>query len=166
MKNLVIVRHAKSSWDDSSLADFDRPLNKRGLRDAPYMGKVLSDKDFKPDLIISSPANRAFTTAKFIAEKMGYNIEKIRTEENIYSSSAAAIVKIIRSVDDSVGNLALFGHNPDITYLSSLLTGNIFDNVPTCGMVGIRFDVDQWKLINEENGKMVFFEYPKKYFKK
>jgi phosphohistidine phosphatase len=120
MKTLVLVRHAKSSWDNPGLSDFERKLNKRGVRDAPYMGKVVKEKGIQPDLIVSSPAVRALTTAKFFAHALDYSEDQIDKRESIYTSGPRQILTIINHLDDELNTIMLFGHNPDLTTLFSL----------------------------------------------
>lgn len=163
MKTICLVRHAKSSWKNTEMSDIERPLNKRGERDAPFMASILKEKEFAPELILSSPALRAFTTAKIFAETLGYPENNIKLDINIYESGAKVIFKTLKSIEKTVSNVMLFGHNPDITYLASFLSGVYIDNIPTCGIVCIEFDVNDWKKLDERAGKLKFFEYPKKY---
>ena len=162
MKTLYLVRHAKSSWNFPELSDFDRPLNKRGKKNAPDMGKRLKLKGILPDLLMASPANRALTTAHKIAEKIGYPVEDIRENDGIYHSDDDTLLEIIRSTDDEIGELMLFGHNPGFTDLANLLGDQWIDNVPTCGIVAIEFDVDSWQSVIPEGGRNLFFDYPKR----
>jgi len=163
IKTLYIARHAKSSWDDSSLSDFERPLKKRGEKDAPMMGKILYSKDVQPDLIISSPAQRAISTAHILATEIKYPIENIVTNEAIYEASTSTLLDIIEQLDDTLKSVMLIGHNPSFTRLANYLTEQYFDNIPTCGVVAIAFDVLEWKMIEKNSGKVMFFEYPKKH---
>lgn len=165
MKKLFLVRHAKSSWSEPGLSDFERPLNSRGKRDAPFMGKLLKEKNILPDKIISSAAIRAYTTARTIATEINYPIEKIETSNDIYEAGASEILNIIQSVDDNIKTLMLFGHNPGFTSLSNYLSDRQVDNIPTCGISCIEFDVDSWKNVNINQGKLTAFEFPKKYLK-
>jgi len=162
MKTLILVRHAKSSWDDASVSDFDRPLNDRGKSDAPLMAELIMKKKINPDLLVSSPANRALSTAEAYAGIFNFPSVCIIKEKSIYAAGYKELIKLIQDFDDENDCVFLFGHNPDITHLSSRLTGNRIDNVPTCGTVGIEFKVKKWADISTENGKMLFFEYPKK----
>lgn len=167
MKTLILVRHAKSSWKDSSLSDIERPLNKRGKRDAPFMGKVLAETGIKIDRFISSPANRALTTARHFAAAFGLHDEDdIQIEEIIYHGSSRSIMKFINDLDDGYDAVVLFGHNPDFTSMASIYTEEYFDNVPTCGIVCIDFDVHSWVDTGETLGNLRFYKYPKQYFKK
>jgi len=159
MKKLYIMRHAKSSWKDSLLDDFDRPLNKRGRVDAPFMGEKLKAKKIIPDIIISSPALRAKTTAEIIAKKVNYSNEII-FKKNIYEVGISAIKKILKKLDDEKETVFLFGHNPDLNMLVDELVG--FDeNIPTCGIVEIAFDCDKWMGLCSENATLISFDYPK-----
>ncbi len=164
MKKLFLIRHAKSSWDYSDLTDFERPLNKRGKRDAPFMAKLLAKQGFSPDLIISSPANRAITTARFFAESLGYLFDKIFIEPKLYEASRDEILEIVMEIIDLYDNVMLFAHDPGLTDFANKLIGNNIDNIPTCGIVSINFKIESWGEINSKNSEMMFFEYPKKYF--
>ncbi len=163
MKTLYLVRHAKSSWDDPSLDDYDRPLNNRGRRDAPFMGDKLKAQGIKPDLIYASPAKRAEKTAKLIAEQTGYPKESIEFKKKIYMASERVLLAMVRSVPKKVGSLMLIGHNPELTAFSNMLTGGSILNIPTTGISCIRFDVRHWEDIKEFEGISVFFDYPKRY---
>jgi phosphohistidine phosphatase len=162
MKRLYLVRHAKSSWKDLSLPDFDRPLNKRGKRDAPLMGEKLKKLDVLPDLLIASPAKRAKKTAKTIAAKIGYKSNKIIFDESIYHLGITGIVRILSKLDSEIESVMLVGHNPDLTILAEQFSGNIVDNVPTCGIFCLEFNFADWRKISSETGRTIFFEYPKK----
>lgn len=165
MKTLYLARHAKSSWDYPELTDFERPLNKRGKRDAPFMGKILFDRKIKPDKIISSPALRAYNTARIIADRLEYPVENIETSETIYNAGAGDLIELIHDLDNNLNSVMLFGHNPALTSLSNYLCDKYLDNIPTCAIVGIQFDVNQWKDIKTDSGKFLFIEKPKDYFK-
>lgn len=165
MKTLYLIRHAKSSWSDAGLTDFERPLNPRGLRDAPFMGKLLKEKNVSPDKIISSSAVRAYTTARTIAMELNYPVEKIETTDVIYEASASEILNVIQSIDNNVETLIVFGHNPGFTSLSNYLSDKQVDNIPTCGISCIEFEVDTWEEVNINKGKLTAFEFPKKYLK-
>lgn len=161
MKTLFIVRHAKSSWKDHSLSDFDRPLNKRGKRDVPDMGARLKSQNIIPDLIISSPANRALTAAKGIATQISYPLSHIVESDALYHGSSRNIIKLIAATDDSYDSLMIFGHNPGFTYLINDLTDFYLDNLPTCGICGIEFPIDSWKALPIQKGNKVLYDYPK-----
>ncbi len=162
MKTLYIVRHAKSSWDDPHLDDYDRPLNNRGKQNAPEMGKYLAKSGVQPDLIISSSAKRAFSTAKKIVKELRYDQKEIVKTRDLYLASIGTTLKIIRQVEDSINSLMIFGHNPGWTDLTNYLSNAYIDNVPTCGVVAIEFDINHWVEVDKGKGKLLFFEYPKK----
>jgi phosphohistidine phosphatase len=164
MKTLILVRHAKSDWANSALTDFDRPLNSRGKKDASFMADVLKDKGINPDNIISSPALRAITTAEKFSEILSFPLEKIQLNERIYHGNHKEIISIIKKIDDKNDLSMLFGHNPDITTVVSQLSDAIVDNMPTCSIACIDFDIKSWfEISNEIKGKLRFFDYPKNY---
>jgi len=164
MKTIILVRHAKSSWKNLSLHDFDRPLNKRGKRNAPFMGKKLKERQIMPDLIISSPAKRARKTAAAIAKKIGYPKKKIVFDDNMYHSSERYLLELVKNQDNKYNTLMLFGHNPDFNdFADLLLKKNPVYNIPTAGVYCIMFNVDSWKKVREGKGESVFFDYPKRY---
>lgn len=161
MKTLILVRHAKSSWKDPSLADRDRPLNKRGKRDAPEMGRRLAARGGAPDLIVSSPANRALATARIIAAAVGYTAEKIREDERLYLASPAGILEAIRDLEDGYERVFLFGHNPGLTELVNELSEPAVDNVPTCGVVELRLAADRWADLSRNTIQRAGIDTPK-----
>lgn len=163
MKILILVRHAKSSWKDISLNDFDRPLNKRGKHDAPFMGKLLAEKNLIPDLIISSPAIRASSTAKIIAEKLDYQNGEIIWDENLYEASANDVLNIINEIDKNIKVLLIVGHNPGLSNISNYLSKSFINNIPTCGTVVFSFEKN-WGEISQNDGELILSEYPKKYY--
>ncbi len=164
MKTLYLARHAKSSWDDMSLSDFERPLNKRGLRDAPYMGDILRSRGIKPDLIICSPSRRTKETVYQYIEKIGYPKDRIEFEPRLYEASAATLLSIIREQPESVDSLMIVGHNQGLTDLYNDLSPDYIENIPTGAVVCLRFNEISWKNIRSATGKLDFFEYPKLYF--
>jgi phosphohistidine phosphatase len=164
MKTLILVRHAKSSWKDHDLKDFDRPLNERGKRDAPFMGALIKEKGILPDVLISSPAKRAITTAGLFAKKLSIAKNEIIENEKIYEASAGELIDIINAIDDTKSSAMIFGHNPGLTMVANYLSDKRIDNIPTCGMVVITFEENSWKSIQIGSGKLIEFEYPKKYF--
>ena len=166
MKKLFLVRHAKSSWSNPDLDDIDRPLNKRGKRDAPFMGKVLKEKNIYPDLIISSPAERAFITAKTVAGKINYPLKDIQTFDRLYHGGFKDLLVTLKGIDQSINTVMLFGHNPGLTDLSNYISDQHIENIPTTGIVEIDLRVNNWKEIDEDSGTFVEFEFPKKFFKK
>jgi len=162
MKKLYIIRHAKSSWDSDAKSDFDRPLNKRGKRDAPLMGEVLKELDVMPDLILASSAKRTTMTALILAEKIGYD-EEIVFEDDLYLASDSEIDGFIKRVDDSINSLFVIAHNPGVTNFINRFTDDYISNLPTTGVFAIEFEVESWHDIKPRSGKKLFFEYPKKH---
>ncbi|MFZ2904924.1 MAG: histidine phosphatase family protein [Cyclobacteriaceae bacterium] len=161
MKKLFVIRHAKSSWDNPMQNDFDRPLNKRGERDAPRMAKRLKEKRIVPDLMLTSPANRARTTCETFARILNYAAEKIKTEKSLYHADEDEILSVVKGVNEKHDEIILFGHNPGITDFVNKLTDARIDNVPTCGIVACTVEVDSWKKIAWGGGKVDFFDFPK-----
>jgi len=162
MKTLYLIRHAKSSWDDRDQTDFERPLNKRGEHDAPLMADILNKKRIEPDLIISSPANRAFSTALIFAEKLNYDLNSVKTDNRIYEAGLRELISIVREIDEQYNTVIVFGHNPGLTSFTNLLGDKFIPEMPTCSIVGLELDVAQWNLVERHCGKIFLFEYPKK----
>jgi phosphohistidine phosphatase len=159
MKTLLLVRHAKSSWGDFSLPDFDRPLNERGKHDAPMMAKRLLNKGVKLDLLVSSPAKRAKRTAQAFAEVFGK--EKILYDEELYMASAEQFFSVISRLDNSFHNIAIFSHNPGITSFANILQVASIDEMPTCSILAISTPAQSWLDFRESEKKFWFFDYPK-----
>lgn len=164
MKKLFLVRHAKSSWKNASLRDIERPLNKRGYRDAPFMGHLMMTKNIKPDLLIASPAVRANKTAEIFCEEINYPSEKIIIKNELYEASRKDILSVIQLTENNYQSLMLFAHNPGLTELVNYLADNNIDNVPTCATVGITSSIEDWNELDDFNCSLDFFEYPKMYF--
>lgn len=155
------MRHAKSSWGDLDLADFDRPLNDRGKKDAPRMGKRLKEKRITPDLMLSSPAKRALSTCKKIAEILNYPKERIETDSKLYHANENEMLDVIRNLPDKFETVMIFGHNPGLTdFVNSLMDQTIF-NIPTCGVAACTLDIPSWKNADWKKGGMKFYDYPK-----
>jgi len=164
MKKLFLIRHGKSSWSNPDLQDFDRPLNKRGIRDAPFMAKMLVGKEVKSDLIVTSPANRAISTARQFAAEQGILHEDLVIKHEIYEAYPEILLQLVRSLDDGANTVFLFGHNPGFTYLANTFEGEYIVNIPTCGIVEINADIQSWKDLSDVNGKIANFYFPKQYF--
>jgi phosphohistidine phosphatase len=145
------------------LDDFERPLNERGKRDAPIMGKRLKEKAIVPDLLLSSPAKRAFSTAKRIAKVLEYKSEHIKTDQRLYHASHEVIFSVLRSVKDKFHSIMIFGHNPGLTdFVNDLMKDKkLIDNVPTCGVVGFELSIEAWSDLQSGIGKFLFFDFPK-----
>jgi phosphohistidine phosphatase len=164
MKRLYLIRHAKSDWSNKELEDFDRPLNNRGKKNAPFMGDLLYKKNVFPDVIISSPAYRARETAKKIAKKVGY-YEDILYNEYLYEASLKTLLEVLNFIADEYDDVFLIGHNPGLNLLAFYLV-DFNERLPTCGIVEIEFDCDSWREATKKNAKLISFEYPKKFLKK
>ena len=160
MKELFLVRHAKSSWDYPDLSDFDRPLNPRGKRDAPRIGQFLRDSQVCPDLMLSSPAIRALTTAEVIAEQIQYN-KGIVTNSRIYHASSNTLLQVLNEQSEESISVMMFGHNPGFTDFANRLTEEHIHNIPTAGICHIKFKCKRWSEITFSSGEMIFFQYPK-----
>lgn len=158
-KQLLLVRHGKSDWGNLDLKDFDRPLNKRGKENAPEMAERLINRGFKIDQIVSSPAKRAKSTAKYFAE--AYQIDQIQFEESIYEANTTALLKVVNGLNDAADQVVMFGHNPGFTDFANELSGADIYNIPTAGMVLISFPFDSWQMVSKGTGDLVFFDYPK-----
>lgn len=163
MKTLLIVRHAKSSWRFENLNDFDRPLNARGVTAATFMAKKLKERGDDFDLIISSPANRAYTTSTYYAEEFGYDHSLIEEAHSLYHADHGTLLTIIDNLPDAFNKVLMFGHNPGLTNLANILTGETLGNIPTGGIIKINFDVSSWQEVTPGIGTMEFFDYPKRY---
>jgi len=161
-KSLLIVRHAKSSWADLSQKDFDRPLNDRGKKDAAAMAKrVHKEKNVELDAILSSPAKRAITTAKFFAEEFEIKKKNIIEWPELYEASTDNFYKAVSSLDDDYSVVALFSHNPGITAFVNDLTNTRIDDMPTCAVFAIHIKTGSWKDFETAEKEFWFFDYPK-----
>jgi phosphohistidine phosphatase len=160
MRELILIRHAKSDWSNPLLDDFERPLNKRGSKNAPFMAKILKKEIQKPDLIISSPSFRTKLTLEYFLKEFEYKGEVI-FEKSIYEAPFENLLKVIKNVDDKYKTIFLIGHNPGLNDLANFLLGSFEDNIPTSGVLKIDFDTNSWKNISKDNSKLIFFKYPK-----
>ena len=163
MKKLTLIRHAKSSWKYVDLDDMDRPLNRRGNRDAPLMGEVLAGRGFNPDTILTSPALRALRTAEAVAAGIGYAPQRIVLDDRLYHADNDDLLDVVKSINDSLGWVACVGHNPGLTDLANYLGRRRIDNVPTSGVVEIRFGCDRWADLDRTEPDHVDFDFPKKH---
>jgi phosphohistidine phosphatase len=143
MKTLFVLRHAKSSWDDSALADFDRPLNDRGKSTAPFMGAVMAERGFAPDIIVASPAVRARETAR-LAKEGGRLAAPITHDERIYEASPQTLKQVVASTDDDYTSVMIVGHNPGMEGFIRLLTGRM-EAMPTAALAVIDLDIESWR---------------------
>ncbi|MCB2217307.1 SixA phosphatase family protein [Desulfofustis glycolicus] len=162
MKQLYLIRHAKSSWSDTSLDDFDRPLSGRGKRDAPLIGGRLARTGMEPQLFLASPAKRARKTAAAIAAEIGYPKQEIVLVDALYTFQVDGLLAVLRSIDEAVASLALVGHNEAISEAARWLTGEDISSVPTCGVVSLAVSSARWRDLAAGCGRVVFFDYPKR----
>ncbi|MGV3687241.1 MAG: SixA phosphatase family protein [Daejeonella sp.] len=160
-KQLLLVRHAKSDWNDIQLPDFKRPLNSRGKANAPEMARRLVKKNIIPEQIVSSSAVRAIATARYFAKELGIEESAIIQNREIYEAFPHELMSIINSLDNIYSFTALFGHNPGITNLVTSLCNKDLYNIPTCGVALIRFPFDDWKMVSAGTGELAFYDYPK-----
>lgn len=161
MKTVLFVRHAKSSWDDLSLSDFDRPLNKRGKKDAPEMAKRLIKKKVNIDRFVSSPALRAKRTAEAFLEEYGKSEKKIVLVPALYEAGIKNFYDTVSLLENEDDTVAIFSHNPGITDMVNTLTTNNVDNMPTCAIFAVNADIKKWKDFEKAEKEFVFFDFPK-----
>ena len=160
MKTLLILRHAKSSWKEASLDDYDRPLNKRGKRDAPQVGRLLRKEDLVPDLILSSSAKRARATAELVAEESGCENE-VQLSRDLYAASPEAYLEALAGLEDGLERVMLVGHNPGLEELLEILTGS-YEPLPTAAFAQVQLPIQRWQELSEETqGKLIRVWRPK-----
>jgi len=162
MKTLYIVRHAKSDWHDTGLHDIERPLAPRGLKDAPLMAEVMSKNGRLPEIMITSPALRAFTTCRIFCTELGLDIDAIVIQPELYLGDIALIKKLIQAAFVEADTICIFGHNPTFSVLANYFAPEFGGEMPTCGIVAITFNSSAPAKIEAGKGKMLWFEYPKK----
>jgi phosphohistidine phosphatase len=165
VKFLTLIRHAKSSWKNPQLTDFERPLNKRGENDAPRMAERFRACEPSPDLLVSSPAARALETARVFARELGHPLSRLALREDVYDAGVSDLLRVVQSFDDRLDHVAVCGHNPALTELCRLLTAAPIDNIPTCGIAQIRLRVESWTETSPGCGTLAHFDYPKKHRK-
>ncbi|HRH59558.1 MAG TPA: histidine phosphatase family protein [Chitinophagaceae bacterium] len=161
MKTVLLVRHAKSSWDDPSQSDFERPLNKRGEKDAPEMAKRMLKKNVAIDALITSPAVRAYTTCKYFAEVYSINEKQIIHAPELYLAQPEIFYQVISKVNDEYSSIALFAHNPGISVFANILTNTRIDEMPTCAVFALQSDAAQWSDFRKSKKTFLLFDYPK-----
>lgn len=161
MKTLLLVRHAKSSWDNLTLSDFDRPLNGRGKEDAPQMATRIKDKKIKIDLFISSPAKRAKKTAMIFMGIYDENKKNLILIPSLYEASVQNFYNTIEIIDDKYNNIALFSHNPGITEFANSLTDYTTDNMPTSSVFAVSIQIKKWGEFKNADKELLFFDFPK-----
>jgi phosphohistidine phosphatase len=161
LKTIILVRHAKSSWDDFSLKDEDRPLTHRGKKNAPDMAKRLLKKKVPIDAILSSPAKRAKSTAEYFAKEYDIPQKKIILIPELYMASSDAFVKTIRNAPEKADSIALFSHNEGITQFANSLSEARVDNMPTCSVFAVKVDINDWNEFEPGKAEFYLFDYPK-----
>jgi len=159
-RTLILVRHAKSRRAEAGQPDILRPLSLRGQRDAPHMARRLAKRRGQPDLIVSSTATRARATAQIFAEVLGYPQERILSEEELYLASVGRLLHRIRCLDDTLAKVMIVGHNPEFTSLANLFLDRRLDNLPTCGVVEVMFEIDSWALVGSVRPVHTHLDYP------
>ncbi len=161
MKTLLIIRHAKSSWDNANISDIDRPLNDRGRRDAPVMAKRLIKAGVQIERFVSSTAKRARQTAELIGHEFSVKDKEIVLVPGLYHAEIQDFRDVIAALDDKDGAVALFSHNPGITALVNMLTSVRLDNMPTCGIFAVKSSAEHWSDFISAGPEFWFFDYPK-----
>lgn len=161
MKQIILVRHAKSDWNSDALSDFDRPLNERGKRDAPVMAHRLLDKKIKIDAFVASPARRAKKTASIFAQEYKVDKDKIIFKEELYAAPEETFYNVVTGMDDKFDTIAIFSHNPGITEFANELTDVRIDNIPTCGVFAVRIKTKRWSDFKNAEKEFWFADYPK-----
>lgn len=154
MKTIVLVRHAKSSWDDD-VSDLNRPLSKRGITDANLIANAFKDTNFYPTAIYSSPANRALTTCRIFIENLTFSEDLLSIEEQLYDFGGNRVLQFIKALQDDHDCVMIFGHNHAFTALTNSLGDSTIDNLPTSGLVMIHFNVDTWKAVTKGTTEMI-----------
>ena len=161
MKHILFVRHAKSDWSDGTLSDYNRPLNDRGRHDAPLMARHLASIGLSPSFILSSPANRALSTAKLFAQELGLKESEIATDETLYESFTAQLMEAIKTLPDAHDTAAIFSHNPAISSAIAQFAEDYIGNVPTCGIGVISFEGQHWAELQPSNAVLTKLLIPK-----
>lgn len=161
MKSVIIVRHAKSSWDSPGMADFDRPLNDRGKEDGPKMAKRLKEKEVAVDTFLSSPAKRAKKTAQLFAAELGVDKDQIKFVPELYQAASETFFDVIAAAPPAADSIMLFSHNPGITDFANSLTEVRIDNMPTCSVFAVKTSASDWKDFKNAPKEFWFFDYPR-----
>lgn len=159
-RTITLIRHADSDWGGSELSDFDRPLNRRGNHDTTLMGRILNDRNSIFDLVLASPAKRAFTTVNSICNVIGFNFNAIDFRPDLYLAPASDMVDIIQSVDDQLQNIAIVSHNPGLTRLANMLGDQQIGNMPTCSIIILETDIPGWCELKRGCATTTDFLYP------
>ena len=161
MKQLILIRHAKSSWSDFSVQDFDRPLNERGKKDAPVMAQRLLAKQIAIDAFVASPAKRAKKTAEYFAKAYGGDKSAIRFIEELYLAEPPAFSEVVSGLNDDHNSVAIFSHNNGITDFANQLTHTRIDELPTCGIFAVTAGIKHWSEFTDAKKEFWFADFPK-----
>lgn len=156
MKTIILIRHAKSSWEHS-VNDLKRPLSERGFNDANLLSKNFKSYTFLPDAIFSSPANRALTTCNIFIDNLNLSIKLLKVDDQLYDFGGNQVAKFINNLDDKISNVMIFGHNHAFTAIANGCGSIYIDNVPTCGLVKIEFNVDSWQDVKKGTTTLIMF---------
>ncbi len=162
MKRLYLIRHAKSSWSNLKISDFDRPLNQRGKKEAPLMAQRLAQRGVCPDALISSPAKRARKTAEIVARSVKYPVKRIHFIDLVYTSETSDLLRVLQKTDNLIETAFLVGHNYAITDLAVMLTGEYISKIPTSGVVAMDLAIETWAEAGAGRGTVLFFDYPER----
>lgn len=161
MKKLYLIRHSKSSWDDPTLDDFDRPLNNRGKKDRYVMANFLKEQGIYPDLVLCSPSVRTKKSLKAYQEILDIKDKNIIFDEDLYESSAKKLLDVLHTTDNTYDNVFLISHNPSLNELVDYLLNGFEENIPTSGIVGINVNIADWSMLDNTNCSLYLFTYPK-----
>lgn len=163
MKTLILIRHAKSSWNDPVMRDFDRPLNERGKKDAPVMARRLARRQVRPQRLLCSPALRTVSTAEVFASQLSIPRNLLHMEQQIYQAGHEQLLHLLQQQDDKVDVVVLVGHNPGLTDLFNALNRDArIDNIPTCCVAELVFEADRWADIRPGTAELQHIDYPRK----
>ena len=161
MKKLLLIRHAKSSWENFAIGDQERPLNERGKKNAPEMAKRLLKKKINIDAFMSSPATRARSTAEYFAKAYGIKPDRIEIVPDLYMAGPAVFTQTIRNAPPAANTIAVFSHNNGITAYANLISDARIDNMPTCSIFAVKCHIPDWSAFQPKNNEFYFFDYPK-----
>ena len=163
MKTLTLLRHAKSSWSEQGLDDHDRPLSRRGERDAPVMGRRILKAGIRPSLIVSSTAARALATARIVAREISYPLEFLQRDPELYMAGLQTLIEVVGRQEPGFNNVMLVAHNPGLTEFANFLIPGLAGNVPTCGLVSVSIDADDWDIRRARGIALDLYDYPKRH---
>jgi phosphohistidine phosphatase len=161
MKTLTILRHGKSSWKDESQSDYDRPLSRRGEQNVPMMAERITAAGIRPSLIMSSPARRAWATAKLVARTISYPIEFLQREDRLYMASLDQLLDVMAEQDPGFNSIVVVGHNPGLTEFANYLLPGVTDTLPTCGIASLSLETEDWDVRQKKPVELVLYDFPK-----